>query len=312
MTRLLASLAVFALLLSGCATAHQIAPAGEDLSAPPVVTAKAWAIADGKTGQLLWGLNADEPRKSASTTKMMCAYVILQLAEKNPGVLDERITFSKLAGTTGGSTAAVKPGESLPIRDCLYGLLLPSGNDAGNAFAEHFNSRFAPPDEAMLNFGLNNTNLNTRANFIAEMNRAARRIGLTNTIYRSSFGDGGTDADRTTTTHDLTRLAWHAMQLPSFRHYVGTKHHECKVRQPDGTLRDAAWDNTNQLLGLQMGYDGVKTGTTTQAGQCLVASGHRGGDHLIIAVLGSESENARYVDTRNLFRWAWTKRGHKN
>ncbi len=292
------------LLLAGCASIRTKAPA-------PAVTAKAWAIADGATGKLLWGFHADEPRKSASTTKMMCAYVILQLAETNPSVLDETVTFSKLAGTTTGSTAAIKPGESVAVRDCLYGLLLPSGNDAGNALAEHFNSRFAPPDVAMIEFGLGSTNLSTRANFIAEMNRTARRLGLKHTKYRSSFGDGGTENDRTTTARDLTRLAWNAMQLPSFRHYVGTQKHSCIVRQANGTFRDAAWTNTNQLLGKD-GFDGVKTGTTMQAGNCLVASGHRGSAHLISAVLGSTADNDRYTDTRALFDWAWPAIAAKN
>lgn len=307
----LCALAFALALASGCVTRPLTKQGREDLSAPPPVTAKAWAIADGKTGRLLWGFNADEPRKSASTTKMMCAFVVLELAEKNPAVLNERITFSKLADDTTGSTADIKAGESLTIRDCLRGLLLPSGNDAGNALAEHFHPRLAPPDDAMRKFGLDSTNLSTRVNFIAEMNRVARRIGLTNTKYRSSFGDGGTEADRTTTVHDLTLLAWNAMKNPRFREIVATRRYEGEVRTPGGGTRKAVWENTNELLGLAAGYDGVKTGTTIQAGTCLVARGNRDGDQLIVAVLGCESEKGRYVDTRNLFRWAWAQRGHK-
>jgi serine-type D-Ala-D-Ala carboxypeptidase (penicillin-binding protein 5/6) len=297
-----ASVAVLILVSAGagCATARKTNP-------PPAVTAKAWAITDGKSGRLLWGENADEPRKAASTTKMMCAFVILELAEKDASVLDEIVTFSKLADDTPGSTAGIEAGESLPVRDCLYGLLLPSGNDVGNALAEHFNARFAPPDAAMLSAGLSNPNLATRVNFIAEMNRAARRLGLTNTVYRSSFGDGGTSDDRTTTARDLTQLAWNAMRKPGFRECVGTKKYECRVRRPDGTFRNAAWENTNQLLGTGR-YDGVKTGTTTTAGACLVASGHNGKGHLISAVLGSKSGADRYTDTRALFEWAWDQR----
>lgn len=304
--------AVFALLWLqvGCATRPLTRQGREDLSAPPPVTAKAWAITDGRTGKLLWGFNADEPRKSASTTKMMCAYVVLLLAENSPAVLDERVTFSKLADDTAGSTADIKAGESLTVRDCLRGLMLPSGNDAGNALAEHFNARFAPPDDAMLNFGLDNTNLVTRVNFIAEMNRVARRLGLANTKYRSSFGDGGTEQDRTTTTRNLTQLAWHAMKLPRFREIVATQKYKCDVRTPDGGTRQAEWANSNQLLGLGLGYDGVKTGTTTQAGACLVSRGNRGNDQLIVALLGSDP-NARYVETRALYRWAWRQRGHR-
>lgn len=300
-----------ALILAGCATQRPAVAEGEDLSAPPPVTAKAWAITDGRTGELLWGMNADEPRKAASTTKMMCAHVILELAARQPAVLDEVVTFSQLADDTSGSTADIQAGESLPVRDCLYGLLLPSGNDAGNALAEHFNDRFASPDERLRTLGLDNPALATRANFIAEMNRTAHRLGMTNAIYRSSFGDGGTPEDRTISARDLTRLAWHAMRNPLFRHYVSTERRECQVRTPEGGTRPAAWTNTNQLLPLNAGYDGIKTGTTTQAGACLVSSGRRGRDQLLVAVLGSESGYGRFVDTRNLYRWAWQQRGHR-
>lgn len=280
----------------------------ENLSAPPIVTAQAWVIADGKTGEELWQYHADEPRKAASTTKIMCAYTVLSLAKANPGILEERVTFTELAGTTTGTTAALKPGESVLVRDCLYGLLLPSGNDAGNALAEHFNARLDAPNEAMLKAGLSDPNLITRVNFIAEMNRVARRIGLKDTIYRSSFGDGGTEQDRTTTARDLNHLAWTAMQSSVFCGYVATQHHECEVLRHDGTTRKATWENSNKLLALGLEYDGIKNGITNQAGNCLVASGHRGGDHFIVTVLGCSSDDARYADARNLFRWAWMQR----
>ena len=293
----------------GCASNSVKNIAQENLEAPPLVTAKAWAIAEGARGDVLWAFNEDEPRKTASTTKMMCAHVVLKLAAKNPAVLDERVRFTQLADDTSGSTADLKAGESVTVRDCLYGLLLPSGNDAGNALAEHFHGRFAPPDDAMRAFGLANPVLSTRVNFIAEMNREARRIGLANTKYRSSFGDGGTEDDRTTTARELVRVAWTAMQDPVLRGIISTRRHECDVRTPEGGTRRAVWENSNQLLGLGAGYDGVKTGTTMQAGSCLVASGRRSGDHLIVVVLGSESDAGRYVDARNLFRWAWGRRG---
>ena len=282
--------------------------AEEDLHAPPVVTAKAWAIADARTGDLLWEHAADEPRKAASTAKMMCAYTVLRIAEKEPAVLDEWVTFSELAGTTAGTTAGIKPAEKVRVRDCLFGMLLPSGNDAGNALAEHFSARLAPPDDAMLRAGLADPKHSTRVNFFAEMNRHARAIGMKNTIYRSSFGDGGTEQDRTTTAHDLCRLAFVAMQMQAFRERVATRHHEADVQLSDGTMRRAVWENSNQLLSLDLGYDGIKTGITNQAGHCLVASGQRGHDRLHVVVLGCTSDESRYADARNLFRWAWTQR----
>ena len=283
--------------------------AGETPPSPPAVTAKAWAVADAKSGEVLWSKKADERRKSASTTKMMCAWAVLQLAEKNADILNERVTFSALSGATNGSGAGIKAGESLPVRDCLHGLLLPSGNDAGNALAEHFHARLAPPDAGMLKkAGLDDPKLSTRVNFIAEMNRHARAIGMKDTVYRSSFGDGGTEKDRTTTACDLVRLAQVTMQSAAFRKIVATQHYECEVRLADGGTRTAKWDNTNKLLALDSAYDGIKTGMTKQAGNCLVASGHRGGDHLFVVVLGCSTEDSRFDDAQKLFRWAWAQR----
>jgi D-alanyl-D-alanine carboxypeptidase (penicillin-binding protein 5/6) len=271
------------------------------------VSARAWAIADGGTGEVLWGLNEDEPRKTASTTKIMCAWVVIQLAAADASVLDEVVTFSRLADATGGSTAGVREGERVPVRELLYGLLLPSGNDAGNALAEHFNDRLQQPEDPELR---DSPALATRAGFVAEMNRHARRLGMARTTYRSPYADGGSASQFTSTARDLLRLAWHAMQDPLFRQYVGTRRHRCVLETPDGGERVVVWRNTNQLLPIE-GYEGVKTGTTGQAGACLVSSGRRGKDHLLVAVLGSAASPCRYYDTRNLFRWAWLQRGHR-
>ncbi|CAN5674022.1 serine hydrolase [soil metagenome] len=268
----------------------------------PEVSARAWAIADGKTGELLWGHDEDVPAKAASTTKMMTAWLVLKLIEEDESVLDEVVTFSKLADDTSGSTADIREGESISVRECLYGLLLPSGNDAGNALAEHFNNRFAPPQDATIREGLE-----TRARFIAEMNREAKRLGMDRTTYRSTFGDGGTSRDRTTTPRDLLTLAHNVMQNLRFREYVGTRRYATQVEKPDGTPHDVEWVNTNQLLGRE-GYNGIKTGTTSQAGACLVSSGRRGEDHLLVVVLGSASTPARYSDSKALFDWAWSRR----
>jgi D-alanyl-D-alanine carboxypeptidase (penicillin-binding protein 5/6) len=91
---------------------------------------------------------------------------------------------------------------------------------------------------------------------------------------------------------------------------VRTRRHNCEALDAKGARRKVEWNNTNRLLDIE-GYDGIKTGTTTAAGSCLVASGRRGTDHLIVVVLGCTSNDSRYIDTRNLFRWGWQQRGHK-
>ncbi len=270
---------------------------------PPVVTADVWAVADGETGEVLWGEATDLPSKAASITKIMCAFTILEMAKKDPGILDERVTFSVLADKTPGSTAGIKAGESVTVRECLYGLLLPSGNDAGKALAEHFNARLDPPADGEKEGG--KAKAGGRANFIAEMNRNAARLGLEDTCYRISFGDGGTPKDKTTTANDLCRLAFQVMQDPDFRKIVATREYSATVKQADGGQRTQVWQNSNQLLALGQGFDGIKTGTTRTAGACLLSRGTDSqGRVFIVVVLGSDSVKARYADTRNLFDWA--------
>ncbi len=282
--------------------------AAEDLATPPVTTCRAWAIADAATGTQLASHQPDEKVKSASTTKMMCAHVVLELARKDPAVLDEVVTFSRLADATEGSTAGLKAGERITVRDGLYAMMLPSGNDMGNAFAEHFHARLQPPG-GETPAAAKTAGFRTRCNFIAEMNREAARLGMTSTAYRQPYGDGGTDADRTTTARDLVTLAIAAMKDPLFRQVVGTQKHSAAVTS--GTTkplkRTVTWENSNKLLKLG-GYDGVKTGMTNLAGYCLVASGEQNGVRLIVVVLGAPTEDVRYAEARNLFRWWWSRK----
>ena len=266
----------------------------EDLTDPPVTTSQAWAIGDSKTGNLLWGFHENEVRDIASTTKIMTAYLVLNYAQDHPEVLDEMIEFSERADLTGGSTAGVRTGEKIPVRELLYGLLLPSGNDASVAFAEHFGPRLVEASQA--------SDLQPYDAFIQAMNTMAAELNMTNSSFKNP--NGLPEEGHHSTALDLLKLAHHAMQIPLFREYVGTARHGCTVEGPGGYQRNLAWTNSNRLLKTE-GYEGIKTGTTNAAGACLVSQGTRDNESLIVVVLGATSSDARYVDSRNLFRWAW-------
>ena len=273
----------------------------DDPDGPPLVTCKAWAVADGRDGRLLWGWNAEAPLHIASTTKIMTAYVVLKLAAQEPALLGQPVVFSELADATRGSTSGIRAGEELPVRELLYGLLLPSGNDAAVALAEHFGNRFAPAARADSPGG-------PLDRFVAEMNRQAESLGMEHTSFRNPHGL--TEPGHQSSAADLAKLAYAALQLPAFRGYVGTRQHACSLRGPGGYRRNVLWKNTNRLLAIE-GFGGVKTGTTEEAGACLVSSGRRGEDERIIVVLGASSSDSRYVDARNLFLWAWRQRREK-
>lgn len=272
----------------------------DPLSGSPFVTCKAWAIGNARTGELLWGTNETDQLDFASTTKVMTAWLVLQEAKKDPALLDETVTFSARADRTGGSTSDVRAGEKLPVRELLYGLLLPSGNDAAIALAEHVGHRFEPPN--------GKPDAEPLARFVAEMNRTAAALGMDDTHYENPHG---LPAKRhQSTARDLLKLAATVCGDAEFLRYVGTRQHGCCLEGPGGYQRNVVWKNTNKLLETD-GYLGVKTGTTTAAGACLISLGERDAERLIVVVLGSTSTDARYTDTRNLFRWAWLARGHK-
>jgi len=174
--------------------------------------------------------------------------------------------------------------------------MLPSGNDASVAFAECFGERLANDKDK-------EAKLNSHDCFIAAMNRKAAELGMTSSHFNNP--NGLPSAGHETTARDLAKLAHAAFQLPKFREVVGTPRHGYKLDSVAGYQRNIEWKNTNQLLKTE-GYDGIKTGTTNAAGNCIVSTGERDGRRLMVVVLGAPSTEGRYADSKNLYRWAWT------
>ncbi|MCA9058383.1 MAG: peptidoglycan-binding protein, partial [Planctomycetaceae bacterium] len=274
----------------------------DDTDGPPFVTCRAWSIVDTAGGKTLWSHQADEELNIASTTKIMTAWLVLKLARSEPSVLEETVVFSSRADGTIGSTSDLWTGEKLSVREALYGLMLPSGNDMSVALAEHFGARLAsvPSDDAS-----NATEaepLDPLDQFVEAMNSEAPRLGMQHTRYRNPHGL--TAPGHLSTAADLATLAKAALADERFRAYVSTRQHAAMVEGSSGYQRQIVWKNTNQLLGIE-GYGGIKTGTTDAAGACLVSTASRGDRQLILVVLGSAASPARYTDSRNLYRWAW-------
>ena len=168
----------------------------DELEGTPFVTCQSWIVGDAATGEIVGGEQIDKPRDNASTTKLMTAWLTLRESQRHPGLLDEVAIVSRRAADTPGSTAKVQPGERLLVRDLLYGLLLPSGNDASVVLAEHLGDRFAPPDDAPKTD-------DPLPRFVAEMNRAAAELGMQNTHFANPHGLS--HPDHKTTPRDLFR-----------------------------------------------------------------------------------------------------------
>lgn len=266
--------------------------AADDPYGQPVVTAKAWVVADTASGKILWSQEPDTELDIASTTKIMTAYLVTKHCEQRPETLKETLTFSRRADKTIGSTSGLREGETVSVGDLLYGLMLPSGNDAAVALAEHFGSKVKNGD----------TSRDALDVFIETMNAEAAIIGMKKTRFVNPHGL--TAKDHKSCCRDMILLTQAARKLSLFRTITGTVQYGCRVTGKSGYVRNVKWENTNQLLSID-GYSGVKTGTTDAAGACLVSVGTRKDRELMIVVLGSAASASRYADTRNLFAWAW-------
>jgi D-alanyl-D-alanine carboxypeptidase (penicillin-binding protein 5/6) len=179
-----------------------------------------------------------------------------------------------------GSNAGLKVNEQLTLRDLLYALLLPSGDDAAVAIAD----------------GL----AGSPAGFVQLMNQEALQLHLTHTHYGNV--DGLFSDNHYTTAHELAVLARYALSLPIFAQIVQTRMYQLS---PAGTHQAHNWVNTNKLLWSYAGATGVKTGYTGDAGPCLVFSATRGGHHLIGVVLDTSTDASRFRDAQKLLDWGF-------
>lgn len=278
--------------------------AGE-ADAPPFFTASAWAIMDANTGKVLASRNGDRRQKSASVTKSMSTHIIVELARKNPAILEEMLTFPEVATRAVGSKVQLNAGEQINVRELLYAYMVRSGNDAGQALAHHFNDRFDPP------VGPQPSNAPAfRRNFTAEMNRAAQRLGMTSTTYRSVFGDGGADHQFITTAHDLLKLAQGAMKNPLFRDIAATAETTATVVRPNGTTYQGSWSQDNPLRnltpadGFPAPFTGIKGGFTGRSRFSFLGYYNDGQNAYYTVVLGCPTREISRLETAALVRLA--------
>ena len=255
---------------------------------PPAISATEAILLDDDTDHILDDLNGESPVPMASTTKIMTALIAIQAADLNKVVTIHQDAINEVM-LHNGSSAQLQLGDQLTLHDLLYGLMLPSGDDAAIAIADAVGG--------------------STANFVNMMNLFAYRLRLFQTHYLNPDGLTYYDANHQplpghyTTAYDLVRLARYAMSIPLFAQIVRTQHYQLLAT---ASHHRYSWDNTNTLLATYQGMTGIKTGFTVEAGACLVFSATRNGHHLIGIVLHSIDENHRFNDARILLDWGFS------
>lgn len=224
---------------------------------PENISAVSAILIEAQTGTVLYEKNADEHRAMASTTKIMTALLTIEA-----GDLDREFTVDPLAILVEGTSMGLREGDRVSRRDLLYGILLPSGNDAANAAAVSVSGSISA--------------------FVKLMNERAQQLGLTDTHFVTP---SGLDADgHYTTARELAMLTACAMQNETFREVVSCRSAQVEFGNPP-YMRTLY--NSNKMLARYDGAIGVKTGFTDNARRCLVSAAERDGAMLIAVTLNA-------------------------
>lgn len=242
---------------------------------PPILSAKGYILMDGNSGAILTQQNANERMAPASLTKLMTMYVISEAMAAGRIHLTDNVPISVNAWKTGGSRMFVREGTQVPVKDLINGIVVASGNDASMAMAEYVGGNVP--------------------SFIGMMNETARQLGMKNTHFIDPTGLP--DPDHYSSPYDLALLTraiinnypedykWYDQKWMSYNN----------IKQP----------NRNRLLWRDSTVDGLKTGHTSEAGYCLVASAERNGMRLIAVVMGDPTDSARANDAQALLNYGY-------
>lgn len=242
---------------------------------PPAIHANAAILMDAKTGEVLFAQNIHKRYAPASTTKVLTAIIAIE-----SGRLEEEVEISLRAAGTGGSSMHLYAGQKLSLRELVTGLLLRSGNDAAVAIAEHLSGSVEE--------------------FVLAMNAKAQSLGAVNSNFRNPHGL--TAVSHYSTAFDLAWISRYALTNPIFAEIVNTRETTIDWLDRRGKEKDANLRNTNKLLWMLEDADGVKTGTTGEAGPCLVSSATRGNQRLIAVVL---HDHSRWQDSMQLLKYGF-------
>ena len=244
----------------------------------PEISAKSALVVDITTNDIIYAKNPKVQQSVASTVKILTALVSLETLKPT-----DVITVSDRAAKTGEDFMGLAAGEKLTLEDLLYGLLLPSGNDAAEAIAEGA--------------------AGTSSQFIELMNKKAQILGAVNSKFVNPSGLEGNGAHYST-AEDLaiiSKYAWDNFSL--FRQIVGTKYYEIPYSPEHKYFY---LENQTNLLGTYPGVRGIKPGFTPQAGLCLVTLADNGGHQILGIVLGSAD---RRGDMEKLLNYSFAVQG---
>ena len=221
-----------------------------------------------ESGRVIAEKNADEKRPAASIVKEMSLLLIFEALGDGRLALDDDVTVSRTAAGIGGSQALLDAGSAYPAEALIRSIIVASANDATLALAEHL-------------YG-------SETAFAERMNQKAQAMGLENSVFINATGLPA--EGQHTTARDIAVMSRALLSIPEYTRWstIWTT----QITHKNGRVTDLV--NTNRLIRFYEGADGVKTGSTDEAKNCIAASAQRGGLHLLAIVLGAEKSKERF------------------
>ncbi len=249
--------------------------AEEDLAA----NSKSAILLESSTGKVLFEKNSNERLAPASMTKVMSMLLIMEAIDSGKLSFDDDVVISEAASSMGGSQIFLQTGEKYKVRELLKGIAVASGNDAVVAMAEKVSGSV---DQ-----------------FVMEMNKRAKGLGLTNTHFDNPHGLDS--ENHYTTARDMSVMALELLKHESILEF--TSIYEDYLKKNDGS---SIWlVNTNKLVRFYDGVDGLKTGFTTTAGYCITTTAKKNNMRLLSVVMNAETSDLRSKDTTNMLNYGF-------
>ncbi len=231
------------------------------IKTPQAYSARNIIAMDLDTNRILYQKDIHDPHLIASITKIMTAIIALELAD-----LEEEVKATPTILKAFGSAIYIEVGETLKLKDLLYGLMLRSGNDAALMIAEYVGGSVS--------------------NFVKLMNSKALEIGMKNTNFINPHGlEDNKGEGNTSTAYDMALLTSYAMQNDQFREIFSTKHYLCQSDK-----KSYSWENKNKLLTTYEYTTGGKTGFTKKARRTLVSTASKDNKNIVIVSLNDPDD----------------------
>jgi len=245
------------------------------IPSPPIIGAKSYLVIDSTTDFEIAALDPDLRLPPASITKLMTAYAVFHALKNNQISLEDEVIVSEKAWRAEGSRMFIEVGKKVSVNNLLMGMIVQSGNDASIALAEHI--------------------AGSESLFSDLMNQYAYQLNMTNSSFRNA--SGLPDEDHYSTANDLAILAKAIIQeFPEYYQWYSTK---------EFTFNNIKQQNRNSLLWRDPSVDGMKTGSTNEAGYSLISSAKRDDMRIISVVLGTASSKARIDGSQAMINYGY-------